>query len=85
MILPWNKNKEAYRLYYKFRTFAIKNKEEIMKDVFSKEGMREWKSAIKSINSSKENAIKFYKSVGILTPTGRISKAYRSQNNKKVE
>ena len=54
-----------------------------MKDIFSKTGMREWKSALNSINKTKESAISFYKEVGVLTPTGRISKNYRSSNSKK--
>jgi len=36
------------------------------------------KQTAKEINSSKDKAIEFYSSIGILTPTGRVAKNYKS-------
>jgi len=38
--------------------------------------LKEFKKRADEINSSKESAIAFYNEIGVLTPTGRISKNY---------
>lgn len=41
------------------------------------EYLKEFKRKADQILSSKENALSFYQRIGVLTPTGRITKNYR--------
>lgn len=38
--------------------------------------LEEFKKRAEAVNESKEKAIAFYNKIGVLTPTGRISKNY---------
>jgi len=40
----------------------------------------EFKKRANAINESKEIAIAFYNEIGVLTPTGRISKNYKPES-----
>lgn len=41
------------------------------------EYLKEFKRKAEQILSSRENAVSFYQKIGVLTPTGKISKHYR--------
>lgn len=39
--------------------------------------LKEFRRKAQKVNSSRETAISFYNKIGILTPTGRVSKNYK--------
>ncbi len=45
------------------------------------EYLKEFKRKAEQIISSKENAVSFYQKIGVLTPTGRITKNYKHTPN----
>ena len=47
-----------------------------MKTLTREQHSAEFKKRAEEINSSKESALAFYNKIGVLTPTGRISKNY---------
>ena len=50
-----------------------------MKTLTRKEYTEEFKRRAELINSSKQTAITFYNQIGVLTPTGRLSKNYKKR------
>lgn len=48
-----------------------------MKTLTRKQYLEEFAKKAEQVNSTKQSAISFYNKIGVLTPTGRISKNYK--------
>ncbi len=54
------------------------------KTLTREEYLREFRKRAKAINESRETALTFFKEIGVLSSTGKISKNYKNLNRNPV-